>query len=182
METFIKTRIIRVIGPESTGKTTLCHALAKTFHGDVIEEYARKYFETHSINAYTIQDVEGIYQTQEQQEIKAIRTMQTPFLFIDSSFVNAKIWCQVKFNSVPLWMEKAIEVETCDLYLLCKPDITWISDGQRQNAHNRNEIFDQFEAVLTASNKRYKIISGTGDARLENAIEILKRPVDSFSV
>ena len=36
---------VGIIGPESTGKSTLAHELAQQFNGTYVPEYAREYIE-----------------------------------------------------------------------------------------------------------------------------------------
>ena len=40
---------IVIIGPESTGKSTLCAALAAHYHTEWVREYAREYLEEHGM-------------------------------------------------------------------------------------------------------------------------------------
>lgn len=58
-----------VIGPESTGKSTLCEDLARFFKIDFLKEYARTYLELNGAE-YTFDDVikmaEGQIKTQNE--------------------------------------------------------------------------------------------------------------------
>jgi nicotinamide riboside kinase len=173
METSAKAKYIRIIGPESTGKTRLCEALAIHFFGIVIKEYARTYFETHSILDYDINDVETIYREQHELELLGSKTNKFPYLFIDSSFITAQVWCEDKFSRVPNWIIEAAKMETADVYLLCDTDLPWVEDNQRKNAHNRKALFKRFETLLQIYQKPYVVIKGIGEARVEFAKSII---------
>ena len=55
-----KLKKIAILGAESTGKSTICKALAKHYRTDFVPEYARTYFETNNINNYSVSDLEII--------------------------------------------------------------------------------------------------------------------------
>ena len=72
---------IVVIGPESTGKSTLCEKLAAHYHTSWCPEYAREFLMTHGMN-YTYDDLLTIAQGQLELEDRYISllksTSQTP--------------------------------------------------------------------------------------------------------
>jgi nicotinamide riboside kinase len=52
---------IGIIGPESTGKSTLANYLAHRYNGVLVPEYAREYMEKREQNTdYTYEDVKNI--------------------------------------------------------------------------------------------------------------------------
>ncbi len=167
MEKSITNKIIRVVGPESTGKSALCKYLAQQFNGIFIDEYARTYFEIHDIDNYTLNDVEFIYAQQLQMEQEFAKNNPNSLLVIDSSFITAKIWCIDKFKQTPNWIIKGITNEQTDLFLVCAPDIPWIADPQRKNEHNRAELFEGFKQELLRRNKVFKVVKGIHQQRLE---------------
>ena len=57
---------VGIIGPESTGKTTLARYLAERYHGVLVPEYAREYVEQLGRH-YTREDVETIARHQIEQ-------------------------------------------------------------------------------------------------------------------
>jgi len=65
---------IVVIGPESTGKTTLCELLAKHFHTQWCPEYAREYLLKHGMN-YSYDDLLYIAKQQVEMEDKYASSM-----------------------------------------------------------------------------------------------------------
>ena len=57
------------------------------------------------------------------------------------------------------------------IYLLCKPDIKWKYDPQRESEHNRDEIFDIYLKEIQEQNQPYVIIKG--DKRFDQAKKFL---------
>jgi len=58
---------IVVIGPESTGKSTLCESLSKHFETDWCREYARAFLLEHGTN-YTFDDLLKVAEGQLREE------------------------------------------------------------------------------------------------------------------
>jgi NadR type nicotinamide-nucleotide adenylyltransferase len=167
MEKGVTNKIIRVVGPESTGKSTLCKYLAQQLNGIYIDEFARFYFETHDIENYSLKDVEFIYKKQLQIEQQIAKNNPNTLLLIDSSFITAKIWCHDKFKQTPSWVIDGIANEQADLFLLCEPDMPWIADSQRKNEHNRIELHQAFKQELVTHHKLFRTINGIHQQRLD---------------
>jgi len=93
---------IVVIGPESTGKSTLCEALASHFHIIWCREYAREYLLQHGTD-YTYDDLLTIAKGQLKLEDEAAATVvskhqQPPILIIDTDMYVMKVWCEFVFG------------------------------------------------------------------------------------
>lgn len=163
---------IALIGPESTGKSTLAQKLAAKYNTAYVPEYARSYI-AELQRPYTIEDILLIAQAQLKQE-KKLLSQANSFLFIDTEFIVAKIWSEDVFKSCPPWIEKQIEKHKYDVYLLTYPDIPWVADPLRENENRRDYFFNLYVLELKAHGLPYKIIRGTGDERMINAINALK--------
>ena len=79
---------IGIIGPESTGKTTLARHLAGRCHGTWVPEYARTYVEQLD-HPYTRQDVEAIARYQVKQLQADYRTED---VFFDTELIITRVW------------------------------------------------------------------------------------------
>ncbi len=156
-------------GPESTGKTTLAEQLARHFGGTWIPEYARTYVET--INRpYAYRDV--IHIVRHQIEVLKNPDMPgNPFLFLDTDLIILKIWFHVVYGHVPEGLQEAIRKRKIDLYLLCRPDIPWVSDPVRENpGRKREELYVMYEEEIRGGGFAYKVVSGRGEERFRNAV------------
>ncbi len=166
---------IVILGPESTGKTTLAKFLANHYKTKYLPEYARYYVQKLNRN-YNYKDVCYIYHKQLELETKIMQDNQTSIVFIDTDLIIIKIWFDVVFKKMPISLHKNIFIHKSFLYLLCFPDLAWKKDKVRENGGEmRNILFDKYKTELEYYNCNYKIISGTGDKRFQNAIDIIEK-------
>ena len=66
---------IVLIGPESTGKSSLCEKLANHFNTEWVKEHARSYLNTNG-KVYTLSDLDKIALEQIQREEEVIGLMK----------------------------------------------------------------------------------------------------------
>ena len=128
---------IGIIGPESTGKTTLTNQLAAIYSGTAVPEYARTYVEQLQ-TPYTYEDVCNIAKKQ-IEEISS--TYDTQYVFFDTELIITYVWFIYKYGNCPDWFKKGLLTYRMDAYLLCYPDIAFVPDPVRENPHIREELF-----------------------------------------
>ena len=58
--------------------------------------------------------------------------------------------------------------------LVCAPDIPWEYDPLRENRDDRDRLFDEYAAVLSANQINSHVVRGLGKERLANALELIK--------
>ncbi|OFX88577.1 MAG: hypothetical protein A2W99_09265 [Bacteroidetes bacterium GWF2_33_16] len=164
---------IVIIGPESTGKTELAQYLAGQFNTVYVPEYARKYIEDLN-RPYNFADIETIARKQielgEEYDLKA-----NMILFFDTYLIITKVWFNVVFKRIPEWLDDAIKKSDIDLFLLCDTELPWIPDKVRENGGKmREKLFDMYKYELQHYGFKFAIITGTGDARFNNALKIVQ--------
>src|SRR5688572_9124835 len=93
---------IALIGPESSGKTTLARQLAEHFQAPFIPEYARGFVEKLDRH-YTPDDILYCAQQQLLSEEEAARS-HSQYLFTDTEFILAKVWSLDVFHFCPPWI------------------------------------------------------------------------------
>ena len=165
----IRPYTVVLTGPESTGKTTLAEQLAGYFRGSWIPEYARTYVEKLE-RSYVFEDVVRIARHQIKQ-LELYKKKNNRVVFLDTDLVIIKIWLQVLYGNVPVWLNKAIEKRKIDLYLLCYPDIPWKYDPVRENPGPKREtLFVRYEEEIRRQDFPYRIVTGQGKERLYKAI------------
>ena len=152
---------IIITGPESSGKTTLCKALSKHFNISFAKEFARHYINSLE-RGYTQNDLVSIAKGQLESEINS--------QLLDTDLITIKIWSEYKYGSCDKWILDQIEKQKIEkrFYLLCKPDIPWQADKQRENPSDREAIFEIYKEELEYLGHKYFIVEG-GD-RTENSI------------
>lgn len=190
---------IVVIGPESTGKSTLCSLLAEHFSTTWCREYAREYLLQHGTD-YTFETLEVIGRGQlalEDEMLSAIRrqlseiksetsekkiqqsiinnqqSTHAALLFIDTDMYVMKVWCEYVFGKCHQFILDEIASRKYDLYLLCNTDLPWVKDELREYPDEkiRVELFNIYKDILINQTTPWVELKGDYDARLETAIE-----------
>ena len=155
---------VGIIGPESTGKTTLAQYLSKRYNGIFIPEYAREYMENLH-RPYTEDDVHAIAKHQIEQ-LKSLTSnsasgltsnSETIYIF-DTELIITKVWFEHKYGHCPDYLLDALYRYPMDIYLLTYPDLTWIPDPVRENPDIRLELFNTYEREIQSLNIPYYII------------------------
>jgi NadR type nicotinamide-nucleotide adenylyltransferase len=163
---------IVIIGPESTGKSTLAQRLA--FHYDCpwIPEYARSYMEALN-RPYTYEDVEFIahHQLEELRDFETRFSTTAPYLFLDTDLIITRVWFFHVFKREPQWLAAAIKNTAADLYLLCRPDLPWEPDPVRENESLRDYLYQWYMREIKELGKPFAEIGGKGEQRLQHAIK-----------
>ncbi len=160
---------VGIIGPESTGKSSLASYLATKYDGLMVPEYAREYMEHLAPDyQYTYEDVEKIamHQVQELREIsqspaEGMAAGKKDLAFFDTELIITKVWFLHKFGTCPDFLQQALEEYPMDVYLLCYPDLEWVPDPVRENPNIREYLFDWYEREVQALGIPYYIVRHT---------------------
>lgn len=153
---------IGIIGPESSGKSSLARYLSKRYDATYVPEYAREYIERKGTRDVSFDELCEIAKHQIEQ-IKLTANSQQPIAIFDTELIVTKVWFSYAFGIVPQWLNEAILRYPMDAYLLTAPDIPWQPDPARYNGSDaiRQELFDRYEAEIQALNIPYYIINHT---------------------
>ena len=168
---------IVVIGPESTGKSTLCEQLAKHYNAEWVKENAREYLLKNGTE-YTFEDLLTIAKGQlNLEDIGTMATGKQPTLFIDTDMYVMKVWCEFVFNNCHRWILDKIAERKYDLYLLCNVDLPWVKDELREypDLESRQKLYHIYKDILVNQNVQWVDISGNYNERLQKAISAVNR-------
>jgi NadR type nicotinamide-nucleotide adenylyltransferase len=180
---------IVIIGPESTGKSTLCAALAAHYRTEWVREYAREYLEEHGMG-YTYDTLTTIARGQlaledRGAEVAGIRGAEGTegaargdgLLFIDTDLYVIKVWSEYVFGRCEAWILDGIVQRKYDAYLLTNTDLPWADDPLREypDPGIRERLYHIYKDLLVNQTVRWAEISGVGDARVECAIGAVER-------
>lgn len=160
---------IVIIGPESTGKSTLCDQLSKHYNTLWCPEYAREYLLKNGTD-YSFDDLLTIAKGQlalEEEYASRVRSQEsgvisqesgvevpgsallTPdsplcaphsLLFIDTDMYVMKVWCEFVFGNCHRFILDQIVERKYDLYLLCNVDLPWVKDELREYPDLENRL------------------------------------------
>ncbi len=154
---------VGIIGPESTGKSSLARYLSRRYKGTYVPEYAREYVEEKGSTDVSYDELCGIArkQIEEMKEVQRDKGPSTKVIFFDTELIVTKVWFDYAFHRVPEWLDEAVKAYPMDVYLLTKPDIPWVPDPARSNGTDeiRQELFHRYEAEIQALDIPYYIIT-----------------------
>lgn len=134
---------IGIIGPESTGKTTLAKELARKYNGIYVPEYAREYVEQKGTTEVTYEELCEIA----RQQVERLGMKDEGLVVFDTELIITKVWFDYAFGHWPEWLDEAIKQYPMDLYVILYPDIPWVPDKARSNGSDaiRLELFERYK-------------------------------------
>jgi len=180
---------VAVIGPESTGKSTLCELLAQYYNTQWCPEFAREFLLTHGTD-YSYDDLLYIAKGQLAMEDEYIQstvdgpqstdnspfiTHHSPLLFIDTEMYVMKVWCEFVFGKCHRWILDQIIERKYDLYLLCNTDLPWVKDELREypDLKTRDQLYHIYKDIMINQSTPWVDINGDYDERLQKAIKAI---------
>ena len=169
---------IVILGPESTGKSTLCEQLALHFNTLSCPEYARQFLSENGLK-YNYDSLltiaKGQLTLEDQFTEQAIQNKKN-LLFIDTDMYVMKVWCEYVFNNCPTYILDEINARTYDYYLLCDIDLPWTADEMREypDPQPRQELFHIYKDLLINQTTPWGIVSGEGEIRTQKAIQLIE--------
>lgn len=162
-----------IIGPESTGKSTLAENLAGYFGCLWVPEFAREYLENLG-RPYEYDDLTEIAKGQVGLEDE-FGLKSKDLLVCDTDLNVIKVWSNHKYGRVHPWIEDQIKTRKYDLYLLTDIDIPWKDDPQREHPDPtmRKYFFDLYQKILLESGVPFAFVSGNQEERKQLSIDFI---------
>ncbi|HEY4324342.1 MAG TPA: ATP-binding protein [Mucilaginibacter sp.] len=159
---------IAVVGPESTGKSTMSAYLANHYQTVWVPEFARGYCEKLTA-APTWQDEINMFYGQLVLE-KELLSKANKILISDTTFITVKIWSDYIFGRSPEEVLDELPKHPYDFYLLLNIDLPWEDDPLRDFPNMRDHFMAVWHEELKALSAHYMVISGTGPERYDSAV------------
>lgn len=170
------TKLIKIalVGPESTGKTTLASALATHFNTTWVREYLRDFSEEKLLNENkAIEATDNLKIVEEQLKLEALAEKYAHrFLFCDTNFIQTKIYSELYFGKSDAFFEYYVKKLKYDLYILTQIDVPWEEDELRDAPYERERHYNYFKNRLLEANLPFIEISGNLEERMEKAIQL----------
>ncbi len=162
---------IAVVGPESTGKSTISAELAGYYNTIWVPEFARDYC-ANLTEPCSWQDEINMFRGQLKLEEKLI-PQANKILICDTTFITVKIWSDHTFGKSPQEVLDMLPTHSYDLYLLMDIDLPWQEDPLRDFPNLREHFLQVWYKELDALNAIYQLISGTNEIRFQNAVNVI---------
>lgn len=166
-------RVISLLGPESTGKTTLSLELAAALRGrgrtvEVVPEVLRHFCERQG-RTPRIDEQRGIAAVQTARIAEA-RTMADRVV-ADTTALMVAVYSEIVFGDRSLLADALAVERSFDLTLVTECDIPWVADGlQREGEHVRGPVAATLIAALASGGMPWRPVTGSGSARLAHAL------------
>jgi len=172
---------IALVGPESSGKSTMAQKLATHFRTVAAPEYARTYLETipeailNRIYTPGGFDAETMHRFIRGQaaSVEAMVRLANRVIFSDTEAVVTAAWCEHFLGEIPSFVREQIQAQRFDLYLLTAATETWAEEAQR--VHPDYEARLRFEercvSLLNEYGLPYVRLAGSWADREAQAIQ-----------
>ncbi len=164
---------IVVIGPESTGKSTLSAALAEALQTVWVPEYAREYLEQLG-RPYEEHDLltiaKGQLQLEDELEKKADK-----LLICDTDLQVVKVWSEASYGRCDKQVLEMIATRKYDMYLLTYIDTIWEDDPLREHGlpEERQHFYDIYRDIVQNSGIPWADIRGNHEERIKAALQAI---------
>jgi NadR type nicotinamide-nucleotide adenylyltransferase len=171
------TKKIAIVGPESSGKSTMVKNLAHHYNGNIVHEYGRTLSEAKK-NDLTKDDFMQITEGQQALIDIAINKGRSPYLFIDTEAYVTYLFSKIYLDE---YTEEILEYgknQEIDHYIVLAPTVKWVNDGTRilGDQEKRERFFNNLTAILIEHKKSYTIIDSKDfAAREQQAINYINK-------
>ena len=183
------------VGPESTGKTTLCKLLSDKYSTPWVSEMCRKIAEEKTpnidpnVNAdeinfnFDLNDFINMANRQNQEE-NELTKMANKLLICDNDSFALSIWCErylgKYYSEIYDIYKNANYLENENkIYILTKPNVPFVQDGLRDGEHIRDWMYTRFLEELENKKMKYFLLESSNyKERVDKAIEIIEKIIN----
>ncbi len=174
-------RRVALVGPESSGKSTLTKRLAAHFGAAYAPEYARGYLEAvpdpwiggDGANGFDEAALVTILHGQRASVEAVTRQSETGIVFSDTEAIVTACWSQALLGFVPDMAELFIRQQKYDLYLVQTASPFWVDDSSQRvqpDYAERKAFEESCVARLRQHGCPYVCLQGTWEEREAQAV------------
>ncbi len=164
---------ICIVGPESTGTTTLALALAEELKAAYVPEYGRDYHEERGIeHEWTESDFVHIASVQNEDEDRA--ALESPIVVCDTDSFATELWHERYMGKASSLVGSQSAGRQYTLYVLTGLDIPFEQDGFREEGPHREAMYERFREELIKRQKPFIEVSGSRERRLKDTLNALR--------
>jgi NadR type nicotinamide-nucleotide adenylyltransferase len=175
---------VTLLGPESTGKSTLSDLLADHFNTKAIPEYGRDYDAIFKQgNDWNEDDFLNIAKGQNALA-RGISVNAGPIVIEDTDVLQTVVWSEALLSKAPTAVVDCLhKADRPELYLLLSPEMDWVDDGTRYHStdQERKWFYTRLKYWLDAVGAEWVEISGKSwGIRKQNAVNAVVNFVDKL--
>ena len=167
--------VLAIVGAESTGKSTLAHALALRlaeatgWRTAFVDEYLRHWCAQTGRTPTAAEQVH-IAHTQTQRIGQA--RSEHDLVVCDTTALMTAVYSRHVFDDNTLWSAALVHHAQVHFTLLTALDLPWVADGhQRDGAHVREPVDRLLREGLSELGATWALVTGQGVDRLECAMD-----------
>lgn len=167
---------VALLGAESTGKTALAAGIAA--------HWRARGLAVHAVGEHLREWCDREGRTPRRDEQRAIaheqarRALQAPpgsWLVADTTPLMIAVYSDMLFDDPSLYDFALQHQQHYDLTLVTGLDLPWVADGlQRDGPHVREPVDARLRAALARAGVAYRVIYGSGDQRLKQALAAIE--------
>ena len=183
---------IAIVGPESSGKTTIPDELMWRLGGGRLSDGTHEHVDDEEEERHTEEDLLEVAYSQAQwfQNAPGLAAEHWEIIhgddpeigqsvpmeptYFDPDILNLKILSQERFGSVHPEIGRLVRELKYDLRLLCRPDFPVEPDPRRVEPLDRERIFAVWERELKDYGFPYVIIAGSHEHRVSKAVSVVE--------
>ncbi len=166
---------IAILGAESTGKSTLSHALAGAIHTPetpavVVDEYLREWC-LNALRTPTPSEQAAIA----EEQTRRINLHTGPIVIADTTALMTAVYSDVLFNDSSLYPLALNDIRRFQYVLVTATDLPWVADSYlRDSPMGQQAIHLRLQEVLRANGIAYSMVYGRDVRRLQAALSIVR--------
>jgi HTH-type transcriptional repressor of NAD biosynthesis genes len=186
------------VGPESTGKTTLCKILSEKYSTPWVSEMCRIVAEEKTpmpdpnSNASDINfhfDLDDFINMANRQNLEEQELTQkaNKMLICDNDSFALSIWCERYLGKYHdeiynIYLNANYLDNKNKIYILTKPNVPFVQDGLRDGEHIRDWMYNRFLEELENKKMNYHLIESVDyNERVDKAIEIIEKVMSFYN-
>lgn len=163
---------IAVVGAESTGKSVLTERLAAHYNTVFVPEAARDIVDT--TRGCTLADLYSIAEAHANAIVEKT-AVANKLLFADTEITITRSYGHFLFNENIAVPREVDEANRFDLYLFLETDCSFVQDGTRLEAADRERLNTCHKETFARWGIAYHTITGTWQQRFESAVKLINR-------
>jgi HTH-type transcriptional regulator, transcriptional repressor of NAD biosynthesis genes len=160
---------VSILGPESTGKTTLARTLADVFDTVWVPEWARGVLERRGGSLAGLDWTELVHGQIAAEE--ALARNANRVIICDTDPLLTTVWAQALLGSCPPEVSAAVGERSYDLTLLTEPDVPWVADPVRYLPGEGEAFLARCQETLARAGRPALSLRGSWEERTALAVK-----------